>query len=184
MRSLELRLFFVLVKRKPMKNKCIVLILFLVSVIKVQGLGRDSVERRHFIGSTLFVLANLAPDPPHYYQLNYGYRITPRNVVSFEAITWTYPGPLGRPYGPDFDNPKSNFPGKVQAYGSGLAYKRFLWKRSYLQVHSTALHQNYLDGSGKKIQSGFQWFNVFRLGYQLRLCKQRIFVEPSVAATS
>ena len=139
--------------------------------------------KKHFIGSTLFVLANLAPDPPEYYQLNYGYRLTPKDVVSIEAITWTYKGPLGRPYGPDFDNPESEFPGKVRAYGAGLAYKRFLWKRAYAQVHSTALRQDYLDENGDKIQSGFQLFNTVRLGYQLRFWNKRIFLEPSVAMT-
>ncbi len=143
----------------------------------------DTPEKECFIGSSLFVLANLSDDPPQYYQLNLGYRITPRDVVSIEVITWTYKGPLGRPYGSDFDNPKSNFPGKVQARGAGLSYKRFFWKRAYAQGHSTLLHQNYLDPAGKKIQSGIQLFNTLRLGYQFCFFKNRLFLEPSIACT-
>ena len=130
------------------------------------------------------IMTPLLDPSPKYYQLNYGYRITPKDVISVEAITWTYQGPLGRQYGPDHENPASNFPGEVQAIGAGLAYKRFLWNRWYGQIHATAFKQNFQDESGEKIQSGFQLFNTLRFGYQLRLFKNRIFLEPSVAITS
>lgn len=143
----------------------------------------DTLEYRQFVGSTMFMLFNFAEDPPQYYQLNYGYRITPKDVVSLEAITWTYKGPLGRPYGPNFENPESNFPGKVRAFGMGLSYKRFLWKRLYTQLHATALRQNYLDEANEYIQSGFQLFNTIRIGYQFRFFKNRFFIEPSIAGT-
>ena len=139
--------------------------------------------KKHFVGSNLFMVMNLTKDPPKYYQLNYGYRITPKDVVSVEAITWTYKGPLGRPLGPDYDNPDSNFPGTVQAFGAGLAYKRFIWKGVYGKFHSTALHQNYLDEENGKIQSGFQLFNTLRFGYHFEFFKNRVFLEPSIAAT-
>ncbi|MEM1328745.1 MAG: hypothetical protein AAGI23_22505 [Bacteroidota bacterium] len=96
-------------------------------------------------------------------------------------ITWKYYEPLGVPNGQKASAP--NFPGSVRAYGSGLAYKRFLWKRAYTQFHSTLLRQHYLNESGERIQSGFQLFNTARVGYQFRFFKQRIFVEPSVAMT-
>lgn len=140
-------------------------------------------ERKYFIGSTLFMLANLSPEPPKYYQLNFGYRISPKDVISFEAITWNYKGPLGRQYGEDYENKESNYPGVVQAFGAGLAYKRFLWKRAFGQVHATALHQNYLDENDNKMQSGFQLFNTIRIGYQFRFLKNRLFLEPSIACT-
>lgn len=142
-------------------------------------------EKFFFIGSTLFMLFNIIPDdqPPRYVQLNLGYRITPKDVVVFEAISWRYYGPLGRQYGPDYENPESDFPGKVQNFGAGLSYKRFLWKRAYAQIHATAFHQNYLDLEDNKIQSGFQLFNSVRAGYQFRLFKNRLFIEPSVAVT-
>jgi hypothetical protein len=66
-----------------------------------QTAQQDSTYKRHFVGSSLFMLANLLPlsNPPAFYQLNYGYRLTPKDVVSIEAITWTYKAPLGIPYG-------------------------------------------------------------------------------------
>jgi len=95
----------------------------------------DGKAKKHFIGSTAFMLANLAPDSPNYYQLNYGYRLTPKDVISVEAITWEYTGPLGRPYGKD--TKASDFPGRVQAYGVGFAYKRFLWQGLYSAFYNT-----------------------------------------------
>jgi len=110
--------------------------------------------------------------------------LTEKNVISFEAITWKYSDPLGRPYGSDYDKERSNFPGHVKAYGAGLAYKRFLWKGAYTQVHATAFKQNYLDMDDKKIQSGFQLFTTLRLGYHFNLFNNRFFIEPSIACTS
>ena len=139
-------------------------------------------EPKHFLGSTLFIAFNFVlVEPPNYYQLNYGYRITPKDV---EAITWTYTGPIGRPYGPDYESTSTDFPGKVRAYGLGLAYKRFLWRGVYAQAHSTAFRQDFLDEGDEKIQSGFQLFNTLRFGYHIKLFENRFFLEPSIAATS
>ncbi len=162
---------------------------FLISLLMlsvnlcVQAQSVDSTEKKCFVGSTLFMLANLVddPEPPNYYQLNFGYRITPKEVISLEIITWNYYEPLGVPYGKK--KTATNFPGKVQAFGAGLAYKRFLWKRAYIQIHSTAFKQNYLNEENNKIQSGFQLFNTVRLGYQFHFFNNQIFLEPSIACT-
>jgi len=141
-------------------------------------------DKKYFIGSTLFVpYALIAFPETQYYQLNFGYRIDPQNTVTLEAITWKYAGPLGRQYGPNYENPDSDFPGTVQCIGAGLTYQRFFWKGIYGQVHSTAFRQNYLDKEDEKIQSGFQLFNTFRVGYHVKLFKNRVFIEPSVCAT-
>lgn len=160
-----------------------VISLMLFINLSVQAQNVDSTDGKSFIGSTLFMLINLTddPEPPNYYQLNLGYRITPKDVVSLELITWNYYEPLGVPYSKK--KTATNFPGKVQAFGAGLAYKRFLWKRAYAQVHSTAFKQNYLDEENNKIQSGFQLFCTARIGYQFRFFKNRVFLEPSVACT-
>ena len=170
-----------------MKNRMIFLIVlmsFAFSNAYAQLSSKAPESRKHFIGSTVFVALTPMLDPsPEYYQLNYGYRIDPKNVISIEAITWAYQGPLGRPYGPDYDNPDSEFPGKVKAYGLGLAYKRFLWKGVYGQVHSTAFLQNFMNSESDKIQDGFQLFNTLRFGYHIKLFSNRIFLEPSITAT-
>jgi hypothetical protein len=78
------------------------LLLFVLSVLlgaprvaSAQTEASDPNYRRHSIGSSLFMLMNLAPlsDPPSFFQLNYAYRLTPKDVVSAEAITWKYYAP-------------------------------------------------------------------------------------------
>lgn len=170
-----------------MKYRITLSILILVLSLTMangQTVKQDSINKKHFIGSSFFVLANFFPEPPSYYQINYGYRLNSKNVISVEAITWTYNAPLGIPYGSSFENPDEDFPGSVRAYGIGVAYKHVLWKDFYSAVHATPLLQNYLDADNEKIQSGFQLFCVLRFGYHFKIFKNRFFIEPSVAFTS
>ena len=77
-------------------------------VANAQTVPTDSTYRRFFVGSSLFMLANLntnAPNRPDFFQLNFGYRITPKNVVSLEVKTWKYGWPLGIPYGKSYEAP-------------------------------------------------------------------------------
>jgi len=167
------------------RNYFLLTLICLLVSLSTQAQNTPTEDKKYFVGSTMFILYNLVPDkqPPHYAQLNFGYRITPKDVVSVEAISWRYYGPLGRQYGPEYENPESAFPGKAQVFGAGLAYKRFLWKRAYAQIHATAFHQNFLDREDNKIQSGFQLFNTVRIGYQFQFFKNRLFLEPSLAVT-
>ncbi|MEM1218508.1 MAG: hypothetical protein AAGH79_06335 [Bacteroidota bacterium] len=165
------------------RNHLWILCLVLLASSPLSAQTTDTLVRPCFVGSTFFMAGNFLPEPPSYYQLNLGYRLSSKDVLSVEMITWIYRGPLGRPYGPDYENPSSNFPGYVRAFGAGLAYKRFLWKQWYGQVHATALRQHYMDESGERIQHGFQLFNTLRLGYQFRFFKNRFFLEPSIAMT-
>lgn len=132
------------------------------------------------------MLANLVPMdyPPAYYQLNYEYRLTPRDVFSVEALTWRYHAPLGIPFGKHYEDPEENFPGYVQAYGVALVYKRFMWRGLYGAVHAANMHQTYIDDEGEGIQSGYQLFMTFRAGYRFQFLEQRFFLEPSLAMTA
>lgn len=134
-------------------------------------------ERRHSIGSSLFLLGNLAPgDPPCFFLLNYSYQLTPKAILFAEAITWTYYGPLGT-YGASDEK----YPGKVRAYGLGVGYQRFLWKKFYVTAQATPFWQQFFDEADKKIQNGFQLYLQSRLGYRFEFFNQRWFLEPSVA---
>jgi len=78
-----------------MKTKlCLLLLVFTLVVTKAhsQTQAQSSTYRKFFVGSSLFVLPNLFPhdNPPDFIQLNFGYRITPKNVVSVEVKTWRY----------------------------------------------------------------------------------------------
>ena len=149
-----------------------------------QSAEPDTSNRRWFIGSSLFMLANVVPeDPPSFYQLNIGYWLSQRDVISLELITWRYTHPLGIPYGSSFGAEEEAYPGFVRGTGAGLAYQRFLWRGLYSGIHATALHQDYQDPDKKSIQQGFQLFAAVRLGYHIEFFNHRLFLEPSIAIT-
>jgi hypothetical protein len=131
--------------------------------------------RRHSIGSSLFLLGNIG-DSVRFIQLNYGYRLSQKDNLIVEAITWTYYEPLGT-----YGSSEEYYPGKVKAYGIGLGYQRFLWKNLYATVEPTFFLQQFCDTDGEKIQNGFQLYLQFILGYRVEFFKKRMFVEPAVA---
>jgi hypothetical protein len=144
---------------------------------KSAQIEKQDLIRRHSIGSTVFLLGNLAPgDPPYYFQLNYGYQLTRKDIFVIEAITWTYYEPLGT-----YGSSDEQYPGKVRAYGIGAGYKRFLWKNLYSKIQAIPFLQQFFDAEDKIIQNGFQLYLQLRLGYRFEFFKQRWFVEPSVA---
>lgn len=141
--------------------------------------------RPYYVGTSLFMLANLVPDdyPPAFFQLNAGYRITPDDTLSVEAMTWRYYHPLGVPWGPSHGSPDEAYPGHIREYGVGLAYQRFLWKGIYSSLSAIPFWREYYDAADRKIGDGFQLFLTLRVGYHLDLF-DRVFVEPSVAFTA
>ena len=161
------------------------LLLLPAGLVKAQSSGSGEVEYSYFIGTTAFVLYNLIPDPlpPRFAQVSAGRRLTRRDEVSVEAMTWQYFGPVGRPIGPDFESKDSNYPGRVRAYGVGIAYKRNVSGRLYAAVHSTPMLQEYLDENEKRLGTGFRLFNTFRIGYDASALSGRVFIQPSIAAT-
>lgn len=140
--------------------------------------------RRHFVGSSLFMAFNLAPDPPSFFQLNYGYRASSKTTLSVEAITWRYTAPLGIPWGPAYGKKEEDYQGSVRGAGVGVAAQRFIWRGAYVGAHALPLLQRYSDATGKHLQNGFQLFTTVRAGYQVKLLGDRWFIEPSVAATA
>ncbi|WP_375561837.1 hypothetical protein ACE193_04610 [Bernardetia sp. OM2101] len=172
-----------------MKLKLLLLIAFLVALfftfsIQTANAQTDSTYKKHFIGSTFFMLGNFAPsNPPDFVQLNLGYRITKKDVVSLELKTWKYAWALGIPYGKSFEAPEEKFPGYIREYGVALVYQRFWWKGLYNAVHAMNTLQHFVDKDGKKIKNGYQLFMTYRLGYQFKLFKNRFFIEPSIAIT-
>jgi hypothetical protein len=64
-----------------------------------------------------------------------------------------------------------------------VAYQRFLWKGLYAELNVMPTLQIFLNDQGKKIDNGFQIFNTYRVGYHIKLFKDRFFIQPSVAVT-
>lgn len=144
----------------------------------------DTTYKECFVGTSLFVLGNLIPtNRPDFAQLNLGYRITGRDVVSLEVKTWKYAWSLGIPYGQSFEKPEEEFPGYIREAGFALAYQRFWWKGLYTGVHVMSAWQRFVDEEGQKVGRGFQIFNTYRLGYHIPLFQDRFFIQPSLAVT-
>lgn len=157
-----------------------------VSSVYGQKTEQDSTYRKFYVGSTFAMLGNFIPNdpnPPDFVQLNFGYRITPKDVISIEAKTWKYAWPLGIPYGTSFQSPEEKYPGYIRTFGVAFVYQRFLWKGAYAAVHAMNALQKYVDEDNNKIQNGYQLFMTYRLGYHFQLFKNRFFIEPSVAIT-
>ncbi|WP_254413394.1 hypothetical protein [Dyadobacter diqingensis] len=162
------------------------LILMMASTlqVKAQYAKEDSTYKKYFIGSTLFMLANLIPDnnPPEMIYLNLGYRITGKDVISLEFKTWKYAWPIGIPFGKSYEAEGEGFPGYIREHGVSLNYQRFLWKGLFAQVDVMPAFQTFVN-DGKKIDKGFQIFNTYSIGYHIKLFKDRFFFQPSIAMT-
>lgn len=140
---------------------------------------------RRFVGTSLFTLVNLVPqqDHPHFAQLNLGYRLTERDVISVEALTWRYHEPLGVPYGPSKGADSEAYPGHVTEAGAGVAYQRMLWRGLYASASVIPLWRQFVDSEGERAGNGFQLFVTLRIGWHIPLW-HRFFFEPSVAMTT
>ncbi|MGG7666670.1 hypothetical protein [Dyadobacter sp. BHUBP1] len=153
--------------------------------VKAQYSRQDTTYRRYFMGSTLFMIANLIPDnnPPEMIYLNLGYRITGRDVISLEFKTWKYAWPIGIPFGKSYEAEGEGFPGYIRERGVSLNYQRFLWKGLFAQVDVMPAFQTFVNDNGKKIDKGFQIFNTYSVGYHIKLFKDGLFIQPSIAVT-
>ena len=161
------------------------LVLFLTSSLQVnaQYAKTDSIYKKYFVGSTLFLLGNLSTvEKPDFVQLNIGYRITGNDVISCELITWKYAWPLGinpllnKSYGKS----EEKYPGYIRDYGIGVVYQRYFWKGLYASVQVMPMMQTFVNDNGNKVDNGFQIFNTNRVGYHVKLFNDRFFIEPSL----
>lgn len=161
------------------------LILVLASFLKAnaQYYKDDSTYKKFFVGSSLFLLGNLSPvEKPDFFQLNVGYRITGKDVVSLEYITWKYAWPLGlNPFlSEKYGEPEEKYPGYIREYGVAFVYQRYFWKGLYASVQVMPMLQNFVNEQGNKVDNGFHIFNTNRIGYHCKLFKDRFFIEPSI----
>jgi hypothetical protein len=121
---------------------------------------------------------------PEYIQLNVGYRITPKDVVSFEFKRSIYSSPLGIPFGSSsFDETEENYPGHARILAPTLGYQRFWWKGIYTSVYALNAFEKYMDENKKKIGNGYTLYLNFHLGYQFKFFKNRVFFEPAIGCS-
>jgi hypothetical protein len=168
------------------KNLLFALTLMMASTLqlKAQNVKKDSTYKKWFVGSSLFMLGNLdGTNNPEYIQLNFGYRITPKDVISLDFKRSIYSWPIGIPFGPSFDAPGLNYPGHARILAPTIGYQRFLWKGLFASVHALNAFEKYMDKDGKKIGNGYTLYLNFHLGYQFKFFKNRFFFEPAIGCS-
>jgi hypothetical protein len=165
----------------------LVLVLTTSLQLNAQYYKSDSTYKRCLVGSSLFMfLGNLdTKNPPNFVQLNLGYRITGKDVITLEPKTWRYSWPNGiHPFfNKAYKQPEERFPGYVREFGVSVAYQRFFRKGLYAELNVMPTWQKFMDDNNKKVDNGFQIFNTYRVGYHVKLFKDRFFIQPSLAIT-
>ena len=152
--------------------------------VNAQNAKKDSTYRKWFIGSTLYLLGNLdQSNNPEYVQLNVGYRITPKDVVSFEFKRSIYTWPIGIPFGPSFVAPGLNYPGHARILAPTIGYQRFWWNGVYTSVHALSAFEKYMDENNKKIGNGYTLYLDTYIGYQFKFFKNRFFFQPAIGCS-
>lgn len=149
--------------------------------LPAQPVNREASDEKCFVGSSAFMLANLAPDSPSFYQLDLGYMLNPEEAVLLHATTWKYDAPLGIPYGSSYGSAAEKYPGSVKSYGIGVGYQRFIWKQVFASIHATAFQQRYLDKNNREIQKGSQLFLQMKVGYHMEFFAKQFYLEPAIA---
>ncbi len=152
--------------------------------VSAQDDKQDQTYRKFYVGSTFLILGNFSKvNNPEFIQLNIGYRVTLKNVISFEFKRSIYAWPLGIPWGPSFDAPGLNYPGHARILAPTLAYQRFWWKGIYTSVHALNAFEKYINAENTKIGNGYTLYMTYRLGYQIKFFDNRFFFEPSIGFT-
>jgi hypothetical protein len=165
----------------------IILLMLSTQHLKAQYGKTDSTYKRWFVGTSLFViLGNLdTENPPNFAQLNIGYRLTKRDVFTLAPKTWKYAWPNGiHPFlNKAYKKPDERFPGYIREYGATASYTRFLKKGLFAQLDVMPTWQIFVNNNAKKIDDGFQIFNSYRVGYHIKLFKDKFFFQPSICMT-
>lgn len=165
------------------------LVLMLLSSLQMdaQYAESDTIHKKWFVGTSLFVLLGNfdTENPPNFVQIDIGYRITGKDVIRVSPKTWKYAWPNGiHPFfNKAYKKTEEKFPGYVREIGVTLSYQRFLWRGLYAQLDVMPTYQIFTNQNGKKIDNGFQLFNSYRLGYHIKLFKDKFFIQPSICMT-
>lgn len=152
---------------------------------RVNAQNQDSSYKRWFVGSTFYLLGNFDNvNNPEYVQLNVGYRITPKDVVSIRFKRSIYAWPLGIPFASSsFDAPGENYPGHARILAPTVGYQRFWWKGAYTSVQALNAFEKYMDADKKKTGNGYTLYLDLYLGYQFTFFKKRFFFEPAIGCS-
>lgn len=166
------------------KNNLLIGLAFMLASslqLNAQNAETDNAYKKWYIGSTLYLLGNFVEEHnPKYMQLNVGYRITPKDVVSFRFKRSVYDWPLGTPWRKIFDKTEDTYPGHSRILSPALGYQRFWWKGVYTSLYAMSAFEKYHDENNKKIGNGYTLYLDTYIGFQFKFFKNRFFFEPAI----
>jgi hypothetical protein len=167
------------------KHIFITIIIILISISSFSqktSKKKDTASRffKYTVNSPYLTFTNFDPAGATIYEVHFGYRITPKDMIGIKAVTWKLVAPLGIPWGPYLMNKSENYSGELRESGIGITYQRFLWKGLYASIEVVPLIKKYMDTSNRKIESGFRFYTSFHLGYYIPLFKNRVYIQPQI----
>ncbi len=135
------------------------------------------------VGTTYLIFLNFGPElkNTHHYEFHFGYKLTPKDKIGIKVATWKLFAPMGiQLWDPLFQDESEFYPGKLRERGIGVTYQRILWKGLFAAAEIYPLWKTYLDENNEDTGSGFKLYTSYHLGYQIRLLKNRMYLEPQV----
>jgi hypothetical protein len=131
-------------------------------------------------GTSIWLLRNALPDPPHFYYLEVDRRLDTRNTVVVEALTWTYHAPIGIPYwSSSYNDAAEDYPGFVRSIGLGVGWRRDLYRGLNASVRAIHMLQRYHEDD-RRTTSGYQLFVQARLGWRWATRAPGFWIEPAI----
>lgn len=140
-------------------------------------------ERKFSAGTTYLSFANFGEEKTntHHYELQVGYKLTPKDRIGIKLATWKMFAPMGMPMQEQLKFDENNFfPGRLRETGLGVTYQRTLWKGLFATIEVLPQLKTYTDKEDKKIGNGFKLYTSYHLGYHISLFNDRVYFEPQI----
>ena len=113
-------------------------------------------------------------------KVNFGYRITPKDIIHFRFKRSVYDWPLGTPWEKIFDGTEDIYPGHARILAPTLGYQRFWWEGVYTSVYALNAFEKYMDENNKTIGNGYTLSLDFYVGYHFTFFNNLFFFEPAI----
>ncbi len=154
---------------------------FNTQIIFAQTTVNDSLWKdteKNYFGTSVFILASLIPDDnTYFFELDYGYRLTPKSDLILGINTYKYTSPMSSPW-----NDQTTYAGSVVSYGLVTAYQYYFWKNLFVDQMINPLVLSYRNENNEKIQHGFMLLLATRIGYHqdFRIFSLPFYIEAGV----
>src|SRR5688572_1127365 len=156
-------------------------LLHLILSLAVQQVSTEviSVERPWSVGTSAWMVMNALPNPPQFYYLEIDYAFDEHNSLVIEPLTWTYPAPIGIPYGASYEDASENYPGYVRSVGVGLGWRYNFYRGLNASIRAINFLQLYYEEDRPPV-TGYQLFLQARFGWRWTPTRYGFWIEPAV----